>query len=453
MTTEPVGPEDLMPERALLPLYTITFIGTLGYGIILTFLVFLVTGYGGNALIYGLLGATYPAFQLVGAPVLGRWSDLYGRRRILLLSQIGTMLAWLIFLVALFLPVFPIVSVDSALLGVFTLTLPLVVIFLGRALDGITGGNVSVANAYLADVTSEELRNKRYGRMSIASNMGYILGPALAGVLGGTVFGAVIPVLAAFLISVAGTLIVLVLLPESRPCTIEEYRELTSVRKVLGQEHVECYQVQKDGELSFRGIFRIQFVPFMLMLYFLIFLAFNIYYTAFPAYAAVGLSWTPTELGIYLSAISAMMAFVQGPVLSALSDRYAEYALIIAGSVVLGVQFLLLVPGSLLLIYAATLFFAFGNGVMWPSVLSLLSKFAGTTYQGSVQGAAMSAASLASIAGLIAGGFLYTQFGTGSFLIAGAIVFLVFVLSFRLVGAQKEREHVPAAAAPASQAE
>ncbi len=453
MTTEPVGPEDQIAERALLPLYTITFIGTLGYGIILTFLVFLVTEYGGNALIYGLLGATYPAFQLVGAPILGRWSDSVGRRRILLLSQIGTMIAWLIFLLALFLPVLPIVSVDSALLGVFTLTLPLVIIFFGRALDGITGGNVSVANAYLADVTSESLRNKRYGRMSIASNMGYILGPALAGILGGTVYGAMIPVLAAFLISVAGTLIILVLLPDSRPCTIEEYRELTSVRKVLGQEHVECYQVEKKGGITFRGIFRLDFVPFMLMLYFLIFLGFNIYYTAFPAYAAVGLLWTPVELGLYLSAISAMMAFVQGPVLSALSDRYAEYVLIIVGSLVLGVQFLLLVPGSLPLIYAATLFFAFGNGVMWPSVLSLLSKFAGATYQGSVQGAAMSAASLASIVGLITGGFLYTQFGSDSFLIAGAIIFVVFALSFRLIGAQKERERALAATAPVSEAE
>ncbi|HDR73213.1 MAG TPA: MFS transporter [Methanoculleus sp.] len=442
-----------MPERALLPLYAITFIGTLGYGIILTFLVYLVTGYGGNALIYGVLGATYPAFQLVGAPILGRWSDSFGRRKILLLSQIGTMIAWLVFLVALFLPAIPLVSIDSPLLGVFTLTLPLVVIFLGRALDGATGGNVSVANAYLADVTPEALRNKRYGRMSIASNMGYILGPALAGVLGGTAYGTVLPVLAAFLISVAGTLIIVALLPESRPCTIEEYRELTSVRKVLGQEHVECYLLDRTEEISFRGIFGLRFVPFMLMLYFLIFLAFNIYYTAFPAYAAVGLAWTPGELGIYLSAISAMMAFVQGPVLSALSDRYAEYALIIAGSLVLGLQFLLLVPGSLLLIYAATLFFAFGNGVMWPSVLSLLSKFAGTAFQGTVQGAAMSAASLASIVGLIAGGFLYTLLGPGSFLIAGAIVFAVFVLSFRLVGAQKERERVPAAAAPASQGE
>jgi MFS family permease len=73
------------------------FVGTLGFSIVLPFLVFLVTRWGGNALIYGVLGATYSTFQLVGAPVLGRWSDLHGRRRILLLSQLGTLLSWLVY--------------------------------------------------------------------------------------------------------------------------------------------------------------------------------------------------------------------------------------------------------------------------------------------------------------------------------------------------------------------
>jgi MFS family permease len=293
MSAEPAETGGLIDEKALLPLYRITFIGTLGYGIILTFLVFLVTDYGGNALVFGLIAATYPAFQLIGAPILGKWSDIHGRRKILLLSQIGTMFAWLIFLAALFLPVVPLASVDSALLGTFILTLALVVIFAGRALDGITGGNVSVANAYLADVIPEAMRNRRYGRMSIASNPGYILGPAIAGILGGTVYGAAPPVLAAFLISVSGTIIILVLLPESRPCTIEEYREMKSVRKIFGHEHVECYMVEGGRKITLR----LHYVPFMLMLYFLIFLGFNIYYTAFPAFAAVTLEWSPAELG------------------------------------------------------------------------------------------------------------------------------------------------------------
>ena len=87
------------PARpSLTPLLAVNFVGSLGFSIVLPFLVFLVTRWGGNALIYGLVGATYSAFQLVGAPVLGRWSDRYGRRRILLLSQLGTVASWVILL-------------------------------------------------------------------------------------------------------------------------------------------------------------------------------------------------------------------------------------------------------------------------------------------------------------------------------------------------------------------
>jgi len=435
--------------KALFPLYTITFIGTLGFGIILTFLVFLVTKYGGNALIYGILASTYPAFQLIGAPILGRWSDLYGRKKILLLSQIGTLIAWVIFFVALFFPITPLIEVRSDLLGIFTVTLPLLALFFARALDGITGGNVSVANAYLADLTSEEERNKNYGRMSVASNLGYVFGPALAGILGTTVYGELLPVSVALIISVIGTLIVLFLLPDSRPCTLEEYAEPTGIRKVLGQEQKECYQVEAGSKIGFHEIFRLEYIPFMLLVYFLIFLGFNIYYTAFPVFAVVALEWNPAELGIYFSVISILMAFVQGPVLAKLAKRYPESILVVAGGFILGLQFILIIPGNLALLYLAAVCFAFGNGIMWPSILSILSKFAGKKYQGSVQGFAMSASSLASIIGLLAGGLLYTQLGVIAFLIAAALIYLVVFLSFRLVRIEKERSETEAEKIPA----
>lgn len=425
--------------KALLPLYTVTFIGTLGFGIVLTFLVFLVTDYGGNALIYGLLASTYPAFQFLGAPILGRWSDLYGRKKILLLSQLGTLIAWVIFLVALFLPVIPLIEVKSGVLGIFTITLPLLALFFGRALDGLTGGNISVANAYLADLTSEEDRNKNYGRMSVASNLGYVVGPALAGVLGTTVYGELLPVSAALLISVAGTFIVLFLLPDSKPCTIDSYPEPESLRKVFGQEQKECYQVAGEKKITFGEVFKLEYIPFMLILYFLIFLGFNIYYTAFPIFAVAALKWNPAEMGIYFSVISALMAFVQGPVLARLAKLYRESVLVVAGGFILGLQFILIMPGNFFLLYLAAVFFALGNGIMWPCVLSILSKFAGNTYQGSVQGFAMSTSSLASIIGLLAGGLLYTQVGAISFLIAAAIIYAVVFLSFRLVRIEKQK--------------
>ena len=90
-----------MKDRpSIYPILIVNFVGTLGFSIVLPFLVFLVKRWGGNALVYGLMGSTYSLFQLVGAPILGRWSDRYGRRRILLLSQLGTLTSWLVFLFA-----------------------------------------------------------------------------------------------------------------------------------------------------------------------------------------------------------------------------------------------------------------------------------------------------------------------------------------------------------------
>ncbi|MGB9928358.1 MAG: MFS transporter [Methanosarcina sp.] len=427
-------------ENALFPLYLVTFISALSFGVIFTFLVYLVEDYGGNAVVYGILASTYSIFQLIGSFILGRWSDLYGRKKILLLSQIGTLISWIIFLIALFLPIIPLMQIKSDLLGTFILTLPLVVLFVSRILGGITGGSISVAYAYLADMTPEESRNKNYGRISIATNLAYILGPALAGLLGqATVYREVLPVSIVLFISFIGVLIILFLLPDSKPCVIRSYPEPGSIRKILGQETKECYQVEGENRIFLREILRLDYIPFMLLLYFLIFLAFNIYYSAFPVFAAIGLEWNPTELGIYYSFISALMAFVQGPILTRLAKRYTEAVLIVAGGFILGLQFILLVPGNFFLLYIAAVFFAFGNGIMWPCVLSVLSKFAGNRYQGSVQGFAMSASSFASIIGLLAGGILYTQFGSNTFLAAAGIIYLVVILSFRLIKIEKER--------------
>ena len=142
-------------ERSqIFPILLVNFMGNLGFSIVLTFLVFLVKDFGGNALAYGILGATYSAFQLVGAPILGKWSDLYGRKKILLLSNAGTFIGWVFFIFALFQPVEKF-SIDNTLVGTIVLSVPLLLLFLARAVDGITGGNISVANAYLADISTD----------------------------------------------------------------------------------------------------------------------------------------------------------------------------------------------------------------------------------------------------------------------------------------------------------
>ncbi len=113
---------------SLFPLLLINFVGTLGFSIVLPFLVYLVIDFGGNAIIYGTIAATYPAFQLIGATILGRWSDLYGKK-VLLLSHGDTLAGWVIFLAALFLPTNNLFEVNSTIIGAFAITLPLVVPF------------------------------------------------------------------------------------------------------------------------------------------------------------------------------------------------------------------------------------------------------------------------------------------------------------------------------------
>lgn len=434
------NPDPPTGERiSLLPLLIVNFIGTLGFSIVLPFLVFLVNRLGGNAFIYGLASSMYPAFQLIGAPILGRWSDIYGRKKILLLSQAGTLLSWVIFLAALFLPVSILFEVDSEVLGAFAFTLPLAVLFFARAFDGLTGGNVSVANAYLADITEEKDRSRNFGKMSISSNLGFIVGPALAGLLSITEYGEAAPVLGAVAISLIGTVLIVFYIPESRECSLEGPANAERVRKAFGYEIKECGTVrEKTGKLSFMEILKFQNVPYMLGLYFLIFLGFNIFYTAFPLHAITALDWGIAEMGIYFTVLSGLLIIVQGSILPRLSKRYSDASLIIFGSLMLGTNFLLLIPGDLFLTYVATGFFALGDGLMWPSFLSLLSKIAGKNYQGTVQGFASSFGGLASITGLILGGLLYELLAGRAFLLAGVVIYAVFLLNFRLRRFEKE---------------
>ncbi len=410
----------------LCPILAVNFMGTLGFSIVLPFLIFLVTRLGGNAVVYGALGATYSAFQLVGAPILGRWSDRYGRKRILLASQLGTLLSWGIFLAALALPVRPLLAVDSRILGAFTLTLPLAVLFFARALDGLTGGNVSVANAYLADVTAEAERSANFGKMAVSSNLGFILGPALAGLLGATAMSEALPVLAAFAISAVASVMIAIGLPESVPCVLAASPEKASARKLMGQEIVDCFELEGAPELSARAMLALPGVGRLLALQLLVFLAFNLFYVAFPVHAASGMRWTLAEVGAFFSVMALAMAVVQGPVLARLSRFATDRTLVWAGAAVLAASFAGFVSHRTGWNYAGALALALGNGLMWPSLQALLSRAAGRA-QGAVQGFAGSVAAAASIAGLLAGGGLYAAIGSRVFWIAAALAGLVSV--------------------------
>ena len=417
----------VLEKISLFPILLVNFIGTLGYSIILPFLIILVIRFGGDELMYGIMGATYSFFQLIGAPILGNWSDRYGRKKILLLSQAGTFLAWILFIVALLIPETEIFNMNSSS-GNILLTMPLLLLFLARALDGITGGNVSVANAYLADVTSEDDRKQNFGKMSAAANLGFIIGPALAGVLGATKYGELLPVTAAMLISLAAIFVIAFVMPESKPCVLTKPVDQKRINKVFGQEQKDCYKLEGAEEFSFKNILGLTHIPFMLFLYFLIFLAFNFFYVAFPIHAVEGLKWSVLEIGIFFSIIGLLLVLVEGPILNKISRRYSDGLLTIVGSILLAFSFFLFTSESELIIFVGIILFSTGNGIMWPSFLSQLSKIADQKYQGAVQGFASSAGSLASIIGLIAGGLLYGIIAVKTFFITGFLFVLIFIL-------------------------
>ena len=422
---------------SLIPILLVNFIGTLGFSVVLPFLVFLVTRFGGNAFLFGITASIYPFFQLIGAPLLGKWSDIYGRKKILLLSQIGTTISWLLFIFAIFLPIIPLYKINISTLGSFFITIPLIILIIARALDGITGGNVSVANAYIADITKEKDRKKNYGKMSISSNLGFIIGPALAGILGATIYKELIPVVAAFIISLIAVFIIGIYLPESKSFDIKSRFDQLTIRKIFGQEQKSCYTINEDKKIKLADVLKIKNIPYLLLLYFLIFLGFNLFYTAFPIHASQKLLWSITELGIYFAFLSFIMVIIQGPVLSYISKKISDSSLIVIGNIFLGINFILLFSLDNRIVYIAAVFFAVGNGFMWPSFLSYLSRVAGSKLQGSVQGFASSFGSISSIIGLILGGLLYSFIGVSVFLISSFVIFLVVILSLKLINIEK----------------
>jgi len=417
---------------SLFPVLLVNFIGMMGYSIIMPFLVFLVSKFGGNEFIYGILGAIYPAFQMIGAPILGSWSDTFGRKKILFLSQAGTFLAWCLFLWALFIPVEKFSHIENNYTGSFIITLPLILLFFARALDGLTGGNISVANAYLSDISNDENRKANFGKMAMSASLGFIIGPALAGLLGATNWEEVLPVLSAALISLLAIVIIQFYLPESKQNLVEPKDLRFSIRKIFQVESRECFKMEKCPEKGLFYILKMPYIPLMFTMYFLTFLGFNFFYASFPLFAMQELKWDSFSLGIFFTSLSVMMVLVQGPLLSFLSKRVKDAPLVIIGSVLLAINFALMSTANNYLIYIALVFFALGNGLMWPTFLAILAKVGGEETQGLVQGYANSLGSLASIIGLILGGFLFGLIGSYTFLMAMIFLIIVAVVSLQL---------------------
>lgn len=422
---------------SLFPVLIVNFIGALGFSIVMPFLVFLVIDFGGNAVVYGVVGATYSGFQFVGAPILGRWSDTVGRRKILLLSQAGTFIAWVLFFVACVVPITELATVDSSVTGQFVLTLPLLLLFLARAIDGLTGGNISVANAYASDVSTPETRSANFGRMGVSFNLGMVIGPALAGVLGATVYGELVPVLAAALISLVAIGVIYLRLPESNPRAISDHGHTRSCSKTMGQELRDSQLATQCPKKRRQRLIAEPAILYMMVIFFIIFLGFSLFYVSFPMHAATDLQWSSIEIGMFFMVLSGSLVVVEGPVLAWLSQHSSEPLRIAAGLFVLALAFASFTQVEGPVIYAVAIAFAVGNGVAWPSLSSFLANLVDDSVQGAVQGLSGSAGSLASIVGLISGGVVFERYGDLTFLVAASLIATGALLSLRLARLRK----------------
>ena len=341
------------------------FIDLVGFGIVIPVLPLYAERFGASPLVIGLLLGSYSLMQCICAPLLGRLSDRIGRRPVLLVSIIGTSLGFL-------------------LMGMAK-TLPL--LFLARIIDGITGGNIATAQAYIADVTPPEQRSRGMGLIGAAFGLGFIFGPAIGGVL--SRFSMAAPFLFASALAAINALAIFLFLPESLP---PERRRVAKRRSSI----LEIFRAAKGRALAT-----------VMATYFCTTVAFSLLTATYPLFTARRFGYTATENG-YLFALQGILgAIIQGGLLGWLIKVSSDKALAVVGTVLIAINLFLLPlspTGAMLLLTTAGI--AVGHGLVAAPLNGLASKHVDASLQGRVLGVMQSTASVARIVGPVLGGCL-----------------------------------------------
>jgi DHA1 family tetracycline resistance protein-like MFS transporter len=355
-----------MKRSPLIVIFTTVFIDLVGFGIVIPVLPFYAEGTIFNATprMVGFLFASYSVMQLVFSPILGRLSDKHGRRPILFLSIIGTGIGFL-------------------LLGFAN---SLWMLFAGRILDGITGGNISTAQAYIADITTPENRAKGMGLLGAAFGLGFIFGPAIGGIL--SKWGIHLPFLFAAGLCFANSILLYFTLPET--VTHDHPARQSAAR---GRGFGQLIDSLKDTKLAF-----------VLVIYFIFIVAFSIMTTAFSLYTMFRFGFDAQHNGYFFAYVGFIAVIIQGGLIGRLVKRFGEMPLIIVGAFCFAIS-LFAVPfvgpaaGGLLGMLIGGAVFSVGNSLSTPALTSLASKSVGPAEQGTVLGVTQSVASLARAVG------------------------------------------------------
>ena len=373
----------------LLTLFSVVVIDLIGFGVVIPILPYLAESFGASATVLGVLLTSYSAMQFLFAPVWGRISDRIGRRPVMLITIAGTSLA---------------------LLGL-GLAPSLFWLFAARLFGGLFSANISVATAYVGDLTEGTERTRWMGMIGAAFGIGFILGPAIGGLL--APYGYHVPMMAAAGLAAVNFVYGLVTLREPPAHQVDERQAALqlpppgTVRKLCTASFVFTF-----------GVSQLE--------------------TVFAFFMIDSFSYEAREVAYILVMMALIMAAVQGGGIRPLAARFGERWLILAGSVLLAVS-LTAVPWlptvGLLLIPLAVA--SVGRALVYPSLLGLVSVAAAPEERGWVMGAFQSSASLARVLGPLAAGMLYDLYFASPFLLAGALMVPVFGVASGLASSAK----------------
>lgn len=363
-------------RRALLPIFLIVLVDILGMTIILPLLPFYAQEFGASTMQIGLLVATFAACQLVSGPLLGQMADRAGRKPLLLISQVGTLIGFFV-------------------LGRAT---SLWMVFVSRAIDGSTAGNLSLAQAYVSDVTAKENRAKAFGIIGIAFGIGFLIGPAISGYL--SQYGHRYPIYAAQGLSALSILATAVLLPRARP-------QLPDGAGGPGGKRLTLLSWGRYGEYFARpelGTLLYQFFAFAF--------AFAMFTSGFALFAERRLTWHGAPFGVkevgYVFAFAGFLGIIfQGGLVGRLVKRYGEVKLTRAGFASFGLSYAILavvyrVPELL----GSSALSSFGQSSLRPALTAQITHNSGRDEQELVLGITQSLTSVAQITAPLLMGFL-----------------------------------------------
>ena len=367
----------------------------LGESLIFPLLPFLLAGFTSDGRTLGLLTGSYAVAQFLATPWIGALSDRYGRKPVIAVCVAGSVLGLALFSATIAFPW------SSAWPAAQAAGLPLLLLFAGRLIDGLSGGTAATAGAVLADISPPEKRAKAFGLIGVAFGLGFILGPGLGGALGQ--INVNLPLLVAVGIAALNLVLVLLLLPETHP---------VEARIALPRKR----ELQPFTQLS--RVFRNPQVRRLCVAFFLFFLAFNGFTAVLILYFKQAFGWGPGLAGAAFMVVGVVATVVQGGLIGPLVKRFGEWRLTLAGlGFVIGGCGLIPLARSATaqpLVFTAVALLALGTGLVTPCLRSLVSRRLDDSGQGAALGSLQGLQSLGSFLGPPLAGLAYETAGRTS---------------------------------------